>query len=212
MLHALRTELAYFRVWLLGALGIAAFVVVLLSLLVRFLKDGDGPPTFVAAMFPLLAGMVVSFIAQSYRVEERRARLLLAGPLTPRQLGGVTVLLPVCFAGLCALAEVPMIALASLIAGKFEPTSLFMVAGFGLQFLAYAQLGPLAQESTAARRQRRNTAAIAGWGVFAGAIPVLTAAQFFLHSLVGQLGVVAVVFVTAAVALRLYEGRTDFTR
>jgi hypothetical protein len=212
MLRALKAELEYFLPWLLGGLGIALFVVVLLSLLVRFLEEGDGPPSFVIAMFPVIAGMVVAFVAQGYRVEERRARLLLSGPLTPRQLAGVTVLLPVCFAGIGALATVPMVALATLITGKFEASSLPVVAGFAGQFWAYAQLGPLAQESTAARRQRRSTATIVGWGAFSGAILVLAAAQFFMHSIVGHVGVAAAALTSMAAAARIYEGRTDFTR
>jgi len=188
MWHALRAELAYFRPWLLGGLGIAAFVVVLLSVLVRFLEEGDGPPTFVIAMFPIIAGMVVSFIAQSYRVEERRARLLMAGPLTPRQLAGVTVLLPGCFVGLGVLAAAPMIGLATLITG------------------------PLAQESTAARRQQRSTAAIVGWAVFVGAILVLAASQFFMHSIYGHFGVAMAAVAAMGVAAALYQRRTDFTR
>jgi hypothetical protein len=212
MWRALKSELVYFWPWLLGGLGIAAFVVVLLSVLVRFLEEGDGPPTFVIAMFPIIAGMVVSFIAQSYRVEERRARLLLSGPLTPRQLAGVTVLLPACFVGLGVLAAVPMIGLATLITGKFELSSLPVVAGFAGQFWAYAQLGPLAQESTAARRQQRSTAGIAGWAVFVGAILVLAASQFFMHSIYGHLGVAMAAVAAMGVAAALYQYRTDFTR
>jgi hypothetical protein len=212
MWRALKAELVYFWPWLLGGLGIAAFVVVLLSLLVRFLEEGDGPPTFVIAMFPIIAGMVVAFIAQSYRVEERRARLLLAGPLTPRQLAGVTVLLPACFVGLGVLAAVPMTGLATLITGKLEPSALPVIAGFAGQFWAYAQLGPLAQESTAARRQQRSTAAITGWAVFVGAILVLAASQFFLNSIYGYLGVAMAALAAMGVAAALYQRRTDFTR
>ena len=158
MWRALKAELAYFWIWLVGGLGIAAFVVVLLSVLVRFFEEGDVPPSFVIAMFPIIAGMVVSFVAQGYRVEERRTRMLLAGPLTPGQLAGVTVLLPVIFVALGVLAAVPMTALATLITGKLEASDLRVVAGFAGQFWAYAQLGPLAQESTAARRQQRSAA------------------------------------------------------
>ncbi|MCK5377936.1 MAG: hypothetical protein KAJ78_00975 [Acidobacteria bacterium] len=212
MWRALRAELNYFWPWLLGGLGIAAFVVVLLSVLVRFLEDGEGPPSFVVAIFPIIAGMVVAFIAQSYRVEERRARLLMAGPLTPRQLAGVTVLLPACFAVLGALTAAPMIWLATLITGKFELSTLPVVAGFAGQFWAYAQLGPLAQESTAARRQQRPIAAITGWAVFVGAILVLTASQFFMHSIFGHIWVAMAAVAAMAVAAALYLRRTDFTR
>ena len=105
MWHALRAELVYFRPWLLGGLAIAAFVGIFLSVLVRLVDDADGVPAFLPAMFPFIAGMVVAFIAQSYRIEERRARLLLAGPLTPRQLGVVMVLLPPCLVGLGAVGR-----------------------------------------------------------------------------------------------------------
>lgn len=212
MLRALKAELEYFLPWLLGGLGIALFVVVLLSLLVRFLEEGDGPPSFVIAMFPIIAGMVVSFIAQGYRVEERRARLLLAGPLTPRQLAGVTVLLPVIFVALGVLAAAPMIGLAILITGKFESSAMRMVVGFAGQFWAYAQLGPLAQESSAARRQQRSSATIAGWTLFVAVILVLAASQFFMHSIYGHIGVAAAALTALVVAALLYQHRTDFTR
>jgi hypothetical protein len=212
MWRALRAELAYFWIWLVGGLGIAAFVVVLLSVLVRFLEEGDGPPSFVIAMFPIIAGMVVSFVAQGYRVEERRARLLLAGPLTPRQLAWVTALLPVCFVGLGILAVPPLIALGTLITGKLESSAIPVVAGFAGQFWAYAQLGPLAQESTAARRQQRSSAAIAGWAVFVGAILVLAASQFFMHSIYGHVGVATAALAALVVSAMLYQRRTDFTR
>ena len=212
MWRALKAELVYFWPWLLGGFGIAAFVVILLSVLVRFLEEGQGPPSFVIAIFPIIAGMVVSFVSQGYRVEERRARLLLAGPLTPRHLAGVTVLLPVIFVALGVLAAVPMIGLAMLITGKFEPPDLRMVSGFAGQFWAYAQLGPLAQESTAARRQRRSSATIAGWAVFVGAILVLATCQFFMHALWGHLGVASAAVAALVVAALLYQRRTDFTR
>jgi hypothetical protein len=212
MWRALKAELAYFWIWLLGGLGIAAFVVILLSVLVRFLEEGDGPPAFVIAMFPIIAGMVVSFVAQGYRVEERRARLLMAGPLTPRQLAWVTVLLPVFFVGIGVLAVAPMIGLGTLITGKFEPSALPVVAGFAGQFWAYAQLGPLAQESTAARRQQRSSATIAGWTVFVAAILVLAASQFFMHSIYGHIGVATAALAALVGAAVLYQRRTDFTR
>ncbi len=212
MWRALKAELIYFLPWLLGGLGIAAFVVVLLSVLVRFLEEGDGPPMFVVTMFPFIAGMVVAFVAQGYRAEERRARMLLAGPLTPRQLAGVTVLLPACFIALGALAAAPMIWLATLITGKFQPSDLRIAAGFAGQFWAYAQLGPLAQESTAARRQRRTGAALTGWGVFGIVILILAASQFVMHVIYGHLGVAAAIVTAMAVAAALFVGRTDFTR
>jgi hypothetical protein len=182
MWRALKAELLYFWPWLLGGLGIAAFVVILLSVLVRLLEEGQGPPSFVIAIFPIIAGMVVSFVSQGYRIEERRARLLLAGPMTPRQLAGVTVLLPVIFVALGVLAALPMIGLATLITGKFEASALRMVAGFAGQFWAYAQLGPLAQ------------------------------CQFFLHSIYSFFGITTAAVAALVVAAVLYQRRTDFTR
>jgi hypothetical protein len=212
MWRALKTELVYFLPWLLGGLGIAAFVSILLSFLVRFLEEGDGPPSFVITMFPIIAGMVVAFIAQGYRVDEHRARLLLAGPLTPSQLAGITVLLPAIFVAIGALSAAPMIWLATLITGKLEASSLPVVVGFAGQFWAYAQLGPLAQESTAARRQRRPAAAITGWAVFVGAILVLAASQFFMHTMYGHFGFAMAALVAMGVAAALYRRRNDFTR
>jgi hypothetical protein len=211
MWRALKAEIVYFLPWLLGGLGIAAFVIVVLGVVMWVYPD-DGPPSFLVAIFPIIAGMVVAFIAQSYRVEERRARLLLAGPLTPRQLAWVTVLLPACFVGLGVVAAAFMIGLTALVFGKFEPATMRIVGGFAAQFLAYAQMGPLAQESTAARRQQRVGAAVAGWAVFAGAILALAAGQFFLHSLQGHVGIWMIIVVTMIVAAALYQGRTDFTR
>ena len=79
MFHALRAELAYFRPWILGGLGIALGVVIIMSVVFHFVGD-DGPPRAIATglcgFFPIIAGMVVGFIAQAYRTEERRARLL----------------------------------------------------------------------------------------------------------------------------------------
>jgi hypothetical protein len=212
MLHALRNELAYFRVWLLGGLGIAAFTVLLLSVIVRFFEDSDGPPFFVMTIFPIIAGMVVSFIAQGQRVEEHRNRLLLAGPLSPRDLAGVTVLLPSCFVALSLVGAIPIFALASLIMSKFEITSLSMTAGFALQSLAIAQIGPLAQESTAARRQGRTVPSLIGWLVFATIILFLAITQFFYHAIEGQVGLILAILVAMGVAATLFQGRTDFTR
>jgi len=212
MWHALRAELAYFRPWLLGGLGIASGVILLLSVLMRFSNDGDGPPGFVVAVFPIIAGMVVSFICGSLRVEERRARLLLSGALTPRQLAWLTVLLPACFVGLSVLAVPPMIGVAALVAGKLEPASWPITGSFALQFWAYAQLGPLGQESCAARRQNRGRAGLIGWAVFAGVILVLVACQLILQSTQGHLLQVMAVIMSMGVAAMLYQGRTDFTR
>ena len=212
MWHALKAELIYFRPWLLGGLGIALGVSTLLTVLMHLPSVNSDAPSFVPAMFPIIAGMVVSFIALSLRSEERRARLLLAGPLTPGQLAGVMVLLPACLVGLGALAGGLWIGVTYMIVGPLESATLPVLGGFTVQFFAYAQMGPLAQEATAAHRQRRGRAAIAGWTVFVGAILLLTASQFVLGSIYGLLGQLVVVATIMVVSAALYLGRTDFTR
>lgn len=214
MLRALKAELTYFAPWLLGGLGIASFVSGLLIFLTVFVNDSDGVPGFVVGMFPVIAGMVVAFIAQSYRSEERRARLLLAGSMTPRQLAGVLVVLPACLVGLGAIFGGLWVALAWWLvrAGSFEGATLPTLGMFSVQFLAYAQMGPLAQEATAAHNQRRRRAAVLGWAVFVGAILFLVAAQFLLDSVFGRVALVGVIATAMVVAAMLYTGRTDFTR
>ncbi len=212
MWHALRAELQYFQPWLLGGLGIAFFVSTLLTVLMLLPSVDSDMPSFLPGMFPIIAGMVVSFIAQSYRSEERRARLLLAGPLTPRDLAGVMVLLPACLVGLGAIAGGLWVGLTSLLTGPLEPSTLSNLGMFTAQFLAYAQMGPLAQEATAARRQQRRPAAIVGWTVFVGLVLFLVASQFVLGSLYGHLGLLMTVVTAMVVSAALYPGRTDFTR
>jgi len=214
MWHALRTELVYSRPWLLGGLGIATFVSTLLIVLTVFVNDSDGVPGFVVGMFPVIAGMVVAFIAQGYRSEERRARLLLAGPMTPRQLAALMVLLPAFLVGLGALYGGLLVAVAVLIAGAgaLEGATVPSLGVFSVQFWAYAQMGPLAQEASAAHRQKRGTAAIIGWAVFVGVILLLVASQFLFGSTYGSVVLVAVIATTMVLAAVLYAGRTDFTR
>jgi hypothetical protein len=212
MWHALKAELVYSRVWLLGGLGIGAGVSMMMFALKWFIDDAEGIPGFLTSMFLLIAGMVVSFIVQSYRWEERRTRLLLAGPLTPRQLAGVTVLLPACLVAAGALASALMVGLTALISGHLDPADLHMTAVFGVEFWAYAQMGPLVQETTAARRQGRTGAAIAGWAVFAVAVLLLAAGMFFRHLIQANLGQMMAIVMSMVVAVKLYTGRTDFTR
>ena len=70
----------------------------------------------------------------------------------------------------------------------------------------------LAQESTAARRQQRPAAAIIGWAVFVGAILVLAASQFFMHTIYGNFGFAMAALAAIGVAAALYQRRNDFTR
>ena len=212
MWHALRAELAYFRPWLLGGLGIAAGVGGMLIVIIWLVPGADGTPGFLPEALLIIAGMVVSFIAQSYRWEERRNRLLMAGPLTPRQLAGVTVLLPACLVGLAALAALLKFGLFTLVTGDLQLANLGFIGAFTGEFLGYAQMGPLVQEATAARRQRRGRAAILGWAVFVGAVLVLGASMLFRNSIQGYLALLMVVVSAMSVAAWLYEGRTDFTR
>lgn len=212
MWQALRAELAYFLPWLLGGLGIAAGVGALLIGIIWFVPGADGTPAFLPEMFLIIAGMVVSFIAQSYRWEERRSRLLLSGPLTPRQLAGIVVLLPACLVGLASLAALLKFGVFALVTGNFDLANLGFIGAFTGEFLAYAQMGPLAQEATAARRQGRGPAAVVGWAVFVGGILVLAASMLFRNSIQGYLALLMVVVSAMSVAAWLYEGRTDFTR
>ena len=213
MWHVLRTELYYFLPWLFGGLGIAVGITILLSVLLGFLGGGERVPSFLPGMFPILAGMVVSFIAQSLRFEERRARLLLAGPVTPGQLGWVTVLLPACLVALGALAAIPMLGLAALIGSKVEPASFRMLGALVGQFFAYAQIGPLVQEAVAAKRQGRLGAATAAWSGIVLALPFLTA-FYWLESqpMLLVLSYLVAIAMVMSGCVALYRGRTDFTR
>jgi hypothetical protein len=164
-------------------------------------------------MFPILAGMVVAFIAQSYRFEEHRVRLLMAGPLTTRQLAGVTNLLPVCLVILGALAVVPMMALATLVSGNLDRSTLRVLGVLTGQFVVYAQMGPLVQEAVAARQQGRGRAALAAWTGLILAIPLLTAFYWLeTRPELYVLGYLIVMALVMAASVALYQGRTDFTR
>ena len=213
MWNALRAELVYFRPWMFGGLGIAAGVSGLIVAQTWFSRGGDDIPTFLPGMFPMIAGMVVSFIALAVRSEERRARLLLATPLALRQLAGVMVLLPVCLVAGGVLGGVLLLGLTSLIAGQFELGNLTVLAGLAGWFLIYALMGPLVQEAVAARRQGRGRADLAGWAGVVAAILAMTSLYWLegqpalnagVHLLVATLMVVPI--------LVLYQGRTDFTR
>jgi hypothetical protein len=218
MWHALRAELAYFRPWLLGAFGIAIAVAAIISVVFYF---DDDPPGFVAtglrALFLVMGPMIVSFIIQSYRVEERRARLLLTGPLTPMQLAWVMVLIPWVLGMVGVLAAAVVIAADVMITGAFSFESLNMAGFVGGQMFTYAFMGLLAQEASAARQQQRRGAARTGWSIFVGSIFVIAASYVILARRAftwGHVGlthcVVALVSMVACIVL--YGNRTDFTR
>ena len=218
MWRALRAELAYSKPYLLGSLGIAGAVTALVSVLFYFDPD---PPSFVTAgvqgMFPMMAPLIVGFIVQANRTEERRARLLLAGPLTPLEIAGASVLLPVILLGIGALAAALVLGSSALITGKLEPRSLAIVGSVGGQMFLYVQMGLLAQEASAARRQRRHRASAAGWAMFAAAVLLL--AVLFLTATSGILrwphpnaGHLAIAVGVVGFTVALHRGRTDFTR
>lgn len=212
MWRALKAELAYFRLWLLGGIGIAIGITILMHGIKWFLKDTESVPGFVTNMFLLIAGMVVAFVAQGYRSEEHRNHLLMAAPVTPRQLAGVLVLLPACWMGLGIFLLLIKISVESLLTGRLDPEGLRMTGTFAGQFWAAAQLGPLAQEATAARRERRDRASAVGWAVFIGAILLLAVSWLFSGATFGYVGPMIAVVVAMAAAVPLCEGRTDFTR
>lgn len=222
MWHALRAELAYSRSYLLGGLGLGAGVVVIVSV-VFFAVGDDGPPSHAAAgirgMFMIMAPLITGFVVQALRTEERRARLFLAGPFTPRQVAGAMVLLPVILYGIGVLGAGLVMGAEALVSGKLELEALNMVGYVGGLIFMMVQMGLLAQEATAAHQQRRRRAAVAGWAGFVGAVLLLVTLS--LAALVLQwpltwislhLGnlIVAVPAMFASVAL--YAGRTDFTR
>ncbi len=219
MWHALKAELAYSRPWLFGALGIAAGVMILIT--VVFLAADAGPDTHVASglrgMFLLMAPIIVSYIVQGYRSEERRDRMLLAGPLTPTQIAGVMVLLPVVLFGIGILGATPAIGGESLITGRLAVESLNLVGSVGIQMFTYAMLALLIQEAVAAYRQQRRRATVACWAGIALAALLLAALYVVLARELltwGQVvaGLLVVATAAGAAAVALYAGRNDFTR
>ena len=222
---ALRAELAYLRSYLLGGMGLAAGVVVLVSV-VFFAVGEEGPPSHAAAgirgMFLIMAPPVVAFIAQAFRPEARRARLLLAGPLTPRQIAGAMVLLPAILFAVGVVAAGLVTGAGFLVTGKLEPEALHVVGYVGGLIIMMNQVGLLVQEAAAARRQRRRLAAAAAWTGFGAALLLfaalflaalfLAAPQGFLTWIHLHLGNLILAVAAMLASVKLYAGRTDFTR
>ena len=222
MWHAIRAELAYSKPWLAGALGIALGVVALMAG-IFWANGGDGPDPSAAvgirAMFPVMAPLIVTYIVLGYRVEERRARLLLAGPLTPRQLAGISILLPLCFVAIGVLATAAELFVETKISGRFSLESLNFAAYVGGMMLMMAFMVPFVQEAVAAHREGRRKASLAAWAVFIVAVAVyavLSGGVVFLkgdnswpilHTLNGVLSVIAAIGIVL-----MHPGRTDFTR
>ena len=222
MWHALRAELAYYQSYLLGALGLATGVAILVSLIFYAVGD-EGPPSHAAAgiraMFLIMAPMIVGFVATGLRDEERRDRLLLAGPLSPRQIAGVRALMSLVLLAIGVLAAAAALAVGFLVSGRLELESL-QIAGFvGALMFAILHIIPLVQETAAARSQRRPRAVAFGWAVVALAVVFfasLTLASFLFQgpqtwpSL--QLGNLVIAGIAMAAGIALFGGRTDFTR
>ena len=221
MWQVLRAEFDYLRPWLLGGLGIALAVMAFVSVVIW--ATVGGPPAFAAsvirAMSPLVASMIVAFIVQVYRQDERRALLLLAGPVTPRQLAMVSVLIPIAI-GVCGtLAAALTLSVDAAITGAFAFETLQIVGYVGGQLFLYTLVGLLIQEAVVSARQRRRRAAVAGWAIlFAGALllTLVTMAAFshqgpwtwsILHAANLLAAAVAMVGIVC-----LYTGRSDFTR
>lgn len=222
MWHALRAELAYFRPWLLGGLGLAAGISTVVTVVFSFVGE-EGPPGFVAAsiraMYPMMAPLIVGFVIQSYRSQERRARLLLAGPLTPGELAGVAVLLPVVLLAIAVLAAGLVILGGALVTGELAAETLHIVGYVGGLNFMLLMMGLLGQEAMAARRQRRRRDSLAGWTVFATAALALTAVTLIASLRQGpwtwpsfHVANLVVAVVTMAASVVLYVRRTDFTR
>jgi hypothetical protein len=194
--------------------------VILISVIFYAVGD-EGPPSFAAAgiraMFLMMAPMIVGFITQTFRYEERRTRLLLAGPITPRDIAWATALLSVILFAIGVLGAGLMIGVDSLVSGKFALESLQIVGYVGGLMFAMTQIGLLIQESIAARLQGRLRASMAGWAVFA--LTALLAMVLPMGAAWGLMGwphlhlfnlIAALVAMVGSVAL--YKGRTDFTR
>ena len=220
MWHALRAELSYSLPFILGGLGIAVGVVIIISV-VFYVVGEDGPPIHAAAglrgMFLIMAPMIVGFITQTYRSEERRARLLLAGPVTPRHIAGATVILPVILLGIGILAGALMMGAGYLLNGTLKIESLNLIGFVGGQLFTYVQMGILAQEAKAARDQRRHRAAATGWAGFVVAVVLLAVLYLSLAQQTLTWNFVILGHLIAAVmamvlSVELYSGRTDFTR
>ena len=220
MWHAFRSELAYQKAYLLGGLGLAAGVAALVSVVFYLIGD-EGPSGHAASgirgMFFVMAPMIVGFIAQSFRFEERRTRLLLAGPVTPRQIAGASVLLTVALLGVSVLAAGLMVGLGVLFGSKLEPKGLQMIGYVGGLLFMMMQLGLLIQEAVAARRQGRVRAAIFAWaGVSVGALVMYALSFGAIWGSVGWIPMnlwnLIVAAAAGAASVVLYGGRTDFTR
>jgi len=218
--QAARAELAYVLPFLLGAFGIAAGAALVVTV-VFLVVGGHGLPGHIVAglraMFVVMAPIIVGYIIQGTRVEERRTRLLLAGSLTPLRLAGVTVLLPAVLFGIGALAAAAVLGAELVVTGRLARASVSMPGYVGTMMFLIGLLVLLAQEAAAAGSQRRLWAAAAGWSAFVTAVLLLAGLTIasvegllgLTALIVGHLGVAATAIVASAA---LFAARTDFTR
>ena len=216
MWHALRAELVYFRTPLLVAWSIALGVALLVNGLTYFSEPDEHPGTVLTVGLPgfffVTAGMVVAFIAQGPRGEGRRSRLLLGGTLRPLALGIILVLLPAVLIAMGVALGGAVLGVATLMAGALDAKPIVMISAVASQMVAVVQMGPLAQESTVARRQGRTAASTVGWILFVAAIGVMALAQTNEGTAPAFFGNLALSVVLMIVSARLYGGRTDFTQ
>ncbi len=221
MWRVLRAELSYSRPWLLGAFGIAVGVAILITLIFRVVDDAEAIRNAVGlrAMFVIMGPLIVCFIVQGYRSEERRARLLLAGPMTPRQMALVNTLLPVAFCLVGLAAGSVSIGLDLVLDTGVSSSTLYLAGYVGSLLFMMAFLGLLVQESVAAYRQQRRAGAGVGWTIFVlavlvqaglSAVSVITQGQLGWPELFGGNLVIAAAASSASVIL--HSRRTDFTR
>lgn len=222
MWRALRAEIAYYHPWLLGAFGIALGITALLAGIFSSV-GGDGPDPHAAAgirgMFPMMAPLIVAYIAQGYRSDERRARLLLAGPLRPLQLAGVAVLVPVVLAVLGAVVSAVVMAIEARITGRLDFESVHFVAYVGGMLFMMAFVALLIQEAVAAFRQGRRAVSIAVWVILVLAVAAYASVTGGVVVYQGPNswpllhGGNAVLSLAAAIGtIVLFTRRTDFTK
>jgi len=218
--QAARAELAYALPFLLGAFGIAAGAALVVTVVFLAL-GGHGPPGHIVAglraMFVVMAPIIVGYIIQGTRVEERRTRLLLAGSLTPLRLAGVTVLLPAVLFGIGTLAAGAVLGAELVVTGRLARASVSMPGNVGTMMFLIGFLVLLAQEAAAAGSQRRLWAAAAGWIAFLATVLLL--AGLTIASVQGLLGLTALIVghlgvaaTASVVSAALFAARTDFTR
>jgi hypothetical protein len=216
----LRAEIAYFRDWIVGALGIALLVVAMLTVVFATSPDSDAPPHAVAGirgMFFFMAPMIVAFIIQSYRSEEHRNRLFLVGDVTPTNVATTQALVPIALFAIGLVFGGSMITAESLLTGRFEPEGLRIAVFVGVMMLMMAQLSLLIEETSAAGGQGRRAARWVGWGILS--LSGLVFASLTALSILGRvgwlelnLGNLAIALVAPAATIALFSGRHDFTR